>query len=74
MFLSRVERPVREASLAVVDGRRIKRTGVCPQCKERVAIIENMMPKVIVFLCPACGNRWSAEEPGAEKQSVVSSC
>jgi hypothetical protein len=25
-------------------------------------VIENMMPKLIVFLCPACGNRWSAEE------------
>ena len=37
-------------------------------------IIENRLPRVIVFLCPACGNRWSAEEPGAEKQSVVSSC
>lgn len=41
----------------------IKRTGVvCPACKERVGVIENMMPKVIVFLCPACGNRWSATE------------
>ena len=43
----------------------MKRTGVvCPQCNERVAVIENMMPKSMVFFCPACGNRWSAEEPG----------
>ena len=28
------------------------------QCKERVAIIENMMRTVMVFLCPACGSRW----------------
>jgi hypothetical protein len=27
----------------------IKRTGVvCPACKERVAIVENMLPRVIV--------------------------
>jgi Zn-finger nucleic acid-binding protein len=41
---------------------------VCPQCKERVAAIENMMPKIIVFFCPRCGNRWSGEEPGVAKQ------
>ena len=26
-----------------------------------VAVIENMMPKIIVFFCPACGNRSSAK-------------
>jgi predicted RNA-binding Zn-ribbon protein involved in translation (DUF1610 family) len=52
-----------------VDELRVQPTGlVCPQCKEPVAIVENRLPKQLVFLCPACGNRWSAEEPGAPRQ------
>jgi hypothetical protein len=39
-----------------------------PCCQKPVGTIENKLPKILVFLCPACGNRWSAEEPGARKQ------
>jgi hypothetical protein len=40
---------------------------VCQQCRQPVAVIENRLPKIVVFLCPACQHRWSAEEPGAPK-------
>ena len=44
------------------------RTGlVCPACHEPVSIIENTMRKILVFLCPTCGHRWTAEEPGVRK-------
>ena len=46
-----------------------KHTGLrCPACKQPVAVIENQLPKVLVFWCPACQHRWSAEEPGPPKQ------
>ena len=38
-----------------------------------VAVIENMVPKIIVFFCPACRNRWSAEEPGAPGRGQMKS-
>jgi hypothetical protein len=41
---------------------------VCPACRKPVGIIENRLPKILIFLCPACGNRWSAEEPGVKRQ------
>ena len=38
---------------------------LCPHRRKPVAtIMENQVPSVLVFLCPACGNRWSAKEPG----------
>ena len=46
-----------------------KRTGlVCPECKQPVGLVENRTPHSVVFLCPLCGHRWSAEEPKAPKQ------
>jgi hypothetical protein len=46
----------------------VKRTGlVCPACKRPVAHIEHETPQGLTFYCPACGNRWSAETPGAPK-------
>lgn len=46
----------------------IKFTGiVCPSCREPVARIEYEAPTSMTFHCPACGNRWSAEPPGALK-------
>jgi GrpB-like predicted nucleotidyltransferase (UPF0157 family) len=45
-----------------------ERTGlVCPQCRQRVAVIENRLPHTIVFRCPACDYRWGADEPGTQK-------
>jgi hypothetical protein len=50
-------------------GMPLPRTGlVCPACQEPVGIIENKLAKILVFLCPACGPRWSDDEPGAAKQ------
>ena len=39
-----------------IDQRPVQtKTGlVCPNCRERVAAIDNMMPWLIVFSCPAC--------------------
>ncbi len=40
------------------------RTGiVCPSCKQPVALVEYETPTALTFYCPACGNRWSAENP-----------
>lgn len=45
-----------------------KLTGlVCPACRQRVAVIEDDTPPVIVMSCPACGHRWSADEPGTQR-------
>jgi hypothetical protein len=41
---------------------------VCPQCRQAVALIENRLPRTLVFWCPGCGFRWSADEPGTPKQ------
>jgi hypothetical protein len=51
-----------------IDTRPVKtRTGlVCPQCRQPVAIVENRTARSLVFECPACGNRWSAVEPGTK--------
>jgi uncharacterized protein YbaR (Trm112 family) len=47
----------------------VPKTGlVCPACKQPVAVIENRLARMLVFVCPACGNRWSATESGAPKQ------
>jgi hypothetical protein len=40
---------------------------VCPSCKQPGAVIDNMMPGFVVLHCAACGNRWSAREPGKSK-------
>jgi len=46
-----------------------KLTGlVCPQCRQPVAVVENRLPRMLLFRCAACDYRWSAEEPGAPKQ------
>ena len=48
---------------------RTPHTGLrCPRCKQAAAIIENQLPTMLVFLCTACGHRWSATERGAPKQ------
>jgi hypothetical protein len=47
----------------------VKSTGlICPECKKSAGIVENRLPRMLVFLCQACGNRWSAEEPGMKRQ------
>jgi hypothetical protein len=47
---------------------KVLRTGlICPQCREPVAIVENRLPHTLVFWCPACDHRWSADEPGTPK-------
>jgi len=59
----------REAETGPMLGAPLKRTGLrCPACKQPVAIIENQLPHVLVMMCPGCGHRWIAEEPGAPKQ------
>jgi hypothetical protein len=35
---------------------------VCPECRKPVGIIENRLPRILVFLCPTCGHQWGAEE------------
>jgi hypothetical protein len=29
---------------------------VCPECRQAVAVIENQMPALVVFFCPASGS------------------
>jgi DNA-directed RNA polymerase subunit RPC12/RpoP len=42
------------------------RTGlVCPSCRQPVATVERTMTGLLLA-CPACGNRWSADAPGAK--------
>ena len=44
------------------------RTGIVyPQCREPVAQVERTSSGLL-FACPACGNRWSAEEPGSKSR------
>ena len=46
----------------------LQHTGlVCPVCRRPVAIIEKRLPQTVAFHCPACGRRWSADEPGTPK-------
>jgi uncharacterized protein YbaR (Trm112 family) len=40
---------------------------VCPSCKQPVAVIDRVLPGTMLLHCPACGNRWSADEPGKAK-------
>jgi predicted Zn finger-like uncharacterized protein len=36
----------------------------CPACKERFAIIDNLIGgRVAIMRCPISGNRWTAEGP-----------
>jgi DNA-directed RNA polymerase subunit RPC12/RpoP len=45
-----------------------KYTGfVCCACQRPVALIENKLPRTLVFHCPACGHWWSADAPGTPK-------
>lgn len=45
----------------------LKHTGLmCPQCKKSVAFEVNRLRKALIFYCPACGNHWSASEPGSK--------
>jgi len=42
----------------------IHKTGlVCPECKQPVAMIVNILKGMLVFQCQSCGNRWSASKP-----------
>jgi hypothetical protein len=41
---------------------------VCSACERPVALIENKLPRTLVFHCPACGHWWSVDEPGTPKQ------
>jgi len=41
---------------------------VCPTCRQPVAMVENRLPKTVVFHCPACGKRWSTSEPDVRRQ------
>ena len=51
------------------DGRSSPPHGlVCPHCRQPVAVIENRLQRMILFICPACQHRRSAEEPGAPKE------
>lgn len=50
------------------EGKAAKRTGlVCPACHEPIAQVEYETPTAMTFVCPGCGFRWSAEQPGAER-------
>jgi hypothetical protein len=52
-----------EIILPIVASPEPKRTGSCAlSAKSESPSSRNMLPRVIVFLCPACGNRWSSEE------------
>jgi len=56
------------AYIAATRKQAAKLTGlVCPSCRQSVAVIEDATPPVIVLSCPACGHRWSGEEPGTKK-------
>ena len=41
---------------------------VCPQCRQPVGVIENKLPCTLIFWCPLCDFRSSADEPGTPKQ------
>jgi len=46
-----------------------KQTGlVCPKCQAPVAVIENKKKGLLLFRCPACGHRWSADEPQRQER------
>jgi DNA-directed RNA polymerase subunit RPC12/RpoP len=36
---------------------------VCPSCTRPVAHIEKRTERTLMFVCPECGHRWSADEP-----------
>jgi len=56
---------LRQGALGVQSRKEASRTGlVCPECRERVAVVEHEAPGTLTFVCCTCGHRWSADAPG----------